>query len=127
MKILISVLCIIILLLISYLVGVNISIVNQMMVYVILKDIAITIFTIMGIWLAILQSDSLKKIFNIGADLFLNPSERRWLRNILLPILISSLILIVIIIVSLADIFFKSFILGGSIIECLRQGKRILN
>lgn len=96
---------------VSYFFGKSISISNQMSVFELLKDISITIFTIMGIWIAILQSDRLKKIFNIGEEVALNHSEQVWLKNLLIPILISSLILIIIIIIYVADIFLKSLIL----------------
>lgn len=97
---------------ISCMFGKNIHISDQMNTFELLKDIAITIFTIMGIWLAILQSDKLKKIFNIGETVVLNQSEQVWLRNLLIPILISSLILILLIAIYLVSILLKSLVLS---------------
>lgn len=107
---------------ISYIFGKNINISNQMNVFELLKDIAITIFTIMGIWLAILQSDKLKKIFNIGETVVLNHSEQVWLKNILIPILISSLTLIIIVVISLVNIILKTLVYSMDTIIMLRCG-----
>lgn len=95
---------------ISFVFGKNIHISDQMNAFGLLKDISITVFTIMGIWLAILQSDKLKKIFNIGETVVLNHSEQIWLKNLLIPILISSLILIILIAISLVNLFLKSLV-----------------
>lgn len=106
---------------ISFMFGGDIHISDQMNTFGLLKDIAITIFTIMGIWLAILQSDKLKKIFNIGETVVLNHSEQVWLKNLLIPILISSLILIMLIAISLVNIILKSLILTTYAIIILRS------
>lgn len=106
---------------ISCIFGKNIHISDQMNAFGLLKDIAITIFTIMGIWLAILQSDKLKKIFNIGETVVLSHSEQVWLKNLLTPILISSLILIILIAVSLVNIFLKSLVFSICAIMIFRS------
>lgn len=107
---------------ISCIFGSKINISNQMSVFEILKDIAITIFTIMGIWLALLQTDKLIKIFNIGETVVFDHSEQVWLRNLLEPILISSLTLIVIVIISLINIILKPLVHCTNTIMILREG-----
>jgi hypothetical protein len=111
--------CVLCLLLIAYIAGQDIPMVKQIPVFEGLRNTSAIIFGVMGAWLAILHPDSLKGIFTKGSKT-VQKQDRETIKLLLEPIIISTVIIFIVLVLPLLVLIGKTITLIHPWIDVFR-------